>query len=228
MKLETFLQACNSRICGGSEFQWKCFPGGQYLDIANIDGEEVGSCIFNRLTQEVYEVSIDTVKGSYRWIDPVWRGPHDAESKERMIGSEVSHDDIDYFNIENEDVIMKLVTDVVHEPAFVRGADKSETVIGLSPTSNWPFQRIESDKPMVDEELPDHMFFETTRDNKDQTEYEVTLTVKHKLSVKAAGMEDAADKAKEFDKCVRASNWPDGVYWDDHYISAVEVKLNME
>ena len=116
MKLKRLLTAADSRICGGSTYGWNCYPNARYIDIADFDGEEIGACIFNTATNEVYEVEAHVYEDrvSYRWIDPAYAGLHNAEAVERNVDPNVAYDDVSYTSVD-EDTILELVSKIVRK-----------------------------------------------------------------------------------------------------------------
>jgi hypothetical protein len=52
-----------------------------------------------------------------------------------------------------------------------------------------------------------------------ETNWEVTLTTKHRLDITARNYEEAVAKARAFKENIKAHDWGDGVFWMDHWIS---------
>lgn len=178
MKLKKFLKAANGRICGGTEYQWDCFPNGQYTDVSDLDGNEVGGCIYNRLTMKVYQVEVHVYDDqvSYRWTHPEWEQAYYDEANRRNVDGDNAYDDVQYNLIDDEDEILHLLTEVVHmtyvhsKPAKSNNPadawpfsdedkegfsiDKfNKEVKGLSPTSAWPFPMMTRPQTNEDDEL---------------------------------------------------------------------------
>lgn len=56
-----------------------------------------------------------------------------------------------------------------------------------------------------------------------KTTWDVVLTTKHRLEVKASTMEEAYKKAQEFKEKVKVHNWGDDICWVDHWISKYKI-----
>ena len=116
MNLQQFLEAVDFRICNGSEYQWECYPNARYLDISDINGNDVCSCLFNTKSQEVYEVTVYLYDSfaAYRWIDPLYAPAHAAEAEIRGVDSTLAIDDLKFIDIESEADILKTARSIVH------------------------------------------------------------------------------------------------------------------
>lgn len=150
MKLKKFLKAANGRICGGTEYQWECFPNGQYTDVSDLDGNEVGGCIYNRLSMKVYQVEVHVYDDqvSYRWTHPEWKQAYYDEAEARGVDSRTAYDDVDFTDVFEEEDILKLLTEIVHL-TYVHSkplVDSKKPIKNLDPASAWPFNTIEPSK----------------------------------------------------------------------------------
>ena len=116
MNLQQFMEAVDSHVCGGSEFQWQCYPYGRYMDISDINNNEVGNCIFSTKSQEVYEIEfyISQDDVAYRWTDPVYAQARDDEAVSKSIDPTVAYDNIKFIEITDEEEILKLAVSIVH------------------------------------------------------------------------------------------------------------------
>ena len=116
MNLQEFMDAVDCRVCGGSTFQWACYPNARYMDISDINGNEVGSCLFSTVSQEVYEIEFyvydDNV--AYRWTDLVYAQARNEESASKGLDPAIAYDDVRFSNVESEEEILKLVRSIVH------------------------------------------------------------------------------------------------------------------
>lgn len=116
MNLQEFMGAVDCRICGGSTFQWECYPNARYMDISDINGNEVGSCLFSTVSQEVYEVEFyvydDEV--AYRWTDPLYASARNKESIIKGLDPSIAYDDIKFTEVKSEEEILKLARSIVH------------------------------------------------------------------------------------------------------------------
>lgn len=208
MNLQEFMNATSARVSGGSEYQWKCFPNARFMDFADIDGKEVGSCVFNTLTQKIYEVifSVDEDNVSYRWTDPEWRDSRLEEARSRSIDDGVAYDDVNYTEVQSEDEIMKLALSITN------------------------MTYVHSHVPIYDESNDFTPHIPSAEFEKGITDYKVKLTVTQCLGVRATSMEDAVTKAKRFVSSMKptAELYPDGVCWEDNYYSKEEVSREIE
>ena len=255
MKLKQFLKAARGQVCGGSDYQWDCFPDGQFMDVSDLDGNEVAGCIFSRKSQLVYQVEVHVYddKVAYRWIDPDWMVDYGSEAERRKVDKMNAYDDTNFTDVESEDEILHLLSEVVSctyvhsKPIF---ADKDAPVVGLNPAAAWPFPKGQTTGFVGDDgsedlgepnrdagtsaeqELDDinELFndFDSDSLGGPQTEFEVVLTVRHRFSVKAETMEGAIGKAKEFNKNFRNGGWPEGLIWEDQWISKETATRRLE
>lgn len=266
MKLKKFLKAADSRVCGGSEYQWDCFGrNAQYMDISDLSGEEIGGCIFDRETQAVYQVEmyVNSDNVAYRWIDPAWSLEYGIEADRRGVDKFNAYDDVEFTMVETEEDILDLTHRIVHD-TYVH----SKPIDGIGPAAAWPFPPMgnkefvgettqwtgplppgydeldgddddwaldegeyNNDEGMVggfDVDEFRSMAAVDTEDKSTQTEYEVMLTVKHRFTVKARNMEAAGDKAKEFQQDMKSGGWPEGLCWEDRWVSKVAVAKRLE
>lgn len=116
MNLQEFMDAVDCRVCGGSEFQWECYPNAHYMDISDINGKDVCSCLFSTTSQEVYEVTVYLYDSfaAYRWIDPVYAPAHAAESEMRGVDTTLASDDLKFIDIASEEDILKTARSIIH------------------------------------------------------------------------------------------------------------------
>lgn len=116
MNLQQFMDAVDCRVCGGSTFQWECYPNGRYMDISNLNGNEVGSCIFSTISQEVYEITFYVYEDNvaYRWTDPVYETARDDESAMLGLDPDLAYDDVKFTDIVSEEEMLKIARSIVH------------------------------------------------------------------------------------------------------------------
>jgi hypothetical protein len=62
----------------------------------------------------------------------------------------------------------------------------------------------------------------------EQTTWDVVLTTKHRLEIKAETMEDAYAKAQAFKEKVKVHDWGTDVFWIDHWISKYKIGERIE
>jgi hypothetical protein len=217
MILSDFTTATDSRVCGGSEFTWGCFPNARYMDIANIDGEEVVGCVFNYKTQEVYSVEAFVYEDNvaFRWIDQKWVNSHIAESTERGFDPDQAYDDVKFTNIIDETEILNLARKIVHK-----------TYVHSHKDMNWD-QAIK-EASIDPSSFDDHMKNQPPdMGSPDTREYNVSITSVHKIDVTATNMEEAVEKAKSFVSGMKPVIQVSGTCWMDNYFSKVDVSRQL-
>ena len=115
MKLNDAIKATGSRITGGSEYGWQCYgPNSQFLDFQDADGKPYAHCIFDRETQNVYEIVVE-VPGedqSYRWIDFDFRDAYYKECAERNIDPNNAWDNVSFTHVDTEELILEYLEDI--------------------------------------------------------------------------------------------------------------------
>lgn len=204
MKLNKFLEAADGQITGGSEYQWKCYgPDARFMDVSDIDNNEVGSCIFDSKTKKVYEVTANVYEDDvvYRWIDHKYESMYYDEADSRGVNPVQAYDDVVYTIENDEDKILELVHKIVHKTYVHSHQDTTE----------------EMTPPMAAEML----------ESKEQTEYSVKITRTDSFDVRATSMEDAVEKAKNFVRSFAPTNRGDSVSWMDNYFTKEEVARNL-
>ncbi len=131
MKLIDFINATNGHVTGGANYMWSCFPDGQFMEVSDINGVDVGGCVFNRQTQEVYEVTMcpEGAGPAFLWTNPEYNDAYLAESNLRGVDPTMAFADVKYNVIRNEIDILAIVKDICNGVGFRSTA-----------TSNgWPF-----------------------------------------------------------------------------------------
>lgn len=204
MKLNKFLEAADGQITGGTEYQWKCYgPDARYMDISNIDNDEIGSCVFDSKTKKVYEVTADVYDDNvaYRWIDPKYEDAYLTECAERNIIPESAYDYTNYTKITSSSEILELVHKIVHK-TYVH--------------SHCP-----------PEERIDEVIKENIEESAVEDEYTVKVHVVQIFDVRANSMEEAAQKARTFASGMKPSLHIDGISWMDSYFSKEEVSREL-
>jgi hypothetical protein len=146
MKIQDVSLAAGHRVCGGSEYQWQCWPDAQFMDFTDIDGQEVAGCIYSREDQTVYSAEVhlyepefaDSV--SYRWLNPDWKQAMLDEATQRGVDSANAYDGVQFTDIEDETEFLDLVSRIVHHTyVHAKKVVADETIVGMSPQAGWPF-----------------------------------------------------------------------------------------
>jgi hypothetical protein len=118
MSIKYFMEAINYRITEGSDYLWSCFGGNAYcIDSWNGSHDADGysaSCIFDRETQEVYQLEVwdyglHGEPRQYRWINPDYIDDVKAEYSEKGIDFKESIDGKKFIDLElQEDILNKM------------------------------------------------------------------------------------------------------------------------
>ena len=115
MKFNNVINSAGSRISGGDQYGWVCYgPNSQFLDFQDTGGQSYASCVYDRLTQEVYEISVEVPKQEfvYRWINPNFRIEYYKECKERNIDPNNAWDDVSFTHVDTEELILEYLEDI--------------------------------------------------------------------------------------------------------------------
>lgn len=104
MHLKDVNEKFEHRITEGSEYQWNCYgENARYLDYESEYAH--GSCIFDTVTQEIYEVSVD-IKNSehrpYRWLNPDFKDIMREEASYRKVNADYAWDEVNWIDLETE------------------------------------------------------------------------------------------------------------------------------
>ena len=251
MKLNDFFNASGGRVVGGSEYGWNCFPNAQMMDVANAAGEDVGSCVYNRTTFDVYEVTVsnDKARAVYKWTNPNFLQGYIDEANTRGVDPNNAYDDVQYTHIAEPDLVLGVVHDICN---IVTDPVKA---LVTSPPAGWPFPTDETDEHVHGGCSHDHRIEEADDGEDDgestdgccgscnggchsqpeptfvvppvptvNTEFKVKIELCHEFDVNASSMEEAIAKAKYFVKQMKPSiSWPDGVSWMDSYYTKESV-----
>jgi hypothetical protein len=109
MNLREINNALEHRISGGADYQWSCWDNARFLDYESEYG--YASVVFNTITQEVYEASVEQRKPEapvYRWTDPKHETARNAEAERKGIKDSVAFDDTEYTDLEtDQDFLIK-------------------------------------------------------------------------------------------------------------------------
>jgi hypothetical protein len=220
MKLNEFLSVSNSQVCGGSDYLWNCYPNARYMDIADIDGAEIGSCVFNTNTQEVYEAEAYVYNDdiAFRWQNAAYTNAYFEESNKRELDPDNAYDDVQFTDIDDEQDFLAVLFKIVHKSyvhTHYHDVETTDTCCG-SCTGKCDNSKKDSNEadaiPVV------------LKDVTNYTKYEVKLSVTHRFSILACNMEEALIKARTFTNSMSpAKDWGSRVCWEDKYISKEEV-----
>lgn len=119
MNLESVNNALANRITGGSEYQWKCYPNARFLDYETKCGH--ASVIFNVLTQEVYEATVEITNDDsrpYRWMDQRYKQAMVDESDKRGTSTVTAWDDVVWIDLETEDDFLEKAAAILDGEKF--------------------------------------------------------------------------------------------------------------
>jgi len=238
MKLKTVTKAANSQISGGSEYGWNCFgPTARWMDFCDISGTEIGSCVYDTLTQRVFvvEAYCDELGTHYSWYSKSAKTEYEKEAAQRKVDPYVAYDDKQTALVSKSSILAIL------ESYSCRGGE----VDGLSPDKAWPFPPTEKSADwdnasvttdlvddidtflnnLSDEEVPEEIERAFPNMKKKQS-YTVTLNVKNRFTIDANSMEEAAEIAtKLVENNMKLHDWGTGVCWEDKWVSKKTVNV---
>ena len=113
LNLKDFFTATQYRITEGSNYGWDCYgPNAYAIDAWNGDHNgHSATVIFDRETQEVYEVQIADYKNqrAYRLINEAYKDAFKKECDQRSVPNDDAWDEVQYIDLEVDgDMIDKL------------------------------------------------------------------------------------------------------------------------
>jgi hypothetical protein len=115
MKIIDVVNACQGRICGGTEYMWECYgSNARYLDFSDADGtENVASAVFDTVTQEVYQLDmyVPGYNQMFVWRDPRTESMYLAECERRKIGPNDAWDGLQYVPVD-EATALQYIKDI--------------------------------------------------------------------------------------------------------------------
>lgn len=101
MHLKDINETLDSKIVGGSEYQWTCWDNARFLDYES-DYAHV-SVVFNCLTQEIYCAEVNDkndVHKPYRWMNPAYKDDYINEATERGVDPDQAWDNKKWYDLE--------------------------------------------------------------------------------------------------------------------------------
>jgi hypothetical protein len=231
MKLNQFLAAANCNVSGGSPYQWDCYGRwAQYLDITDKNGNEIGGCVFDKVTQKVYEIEVEdasTVGGTtHVWRDLEFSDAHEEESKRRGVEDYDTGRDVNLCYIEGIilDHVRRLCggSDTVSEDELT-----AEHMDEDEPPTNED-DEFAASAAAAEEEFDRILEAEREAQRNNKT-YTVTIEMTYELEVTAATMEDAVAKATEFVREMKpyGVSTDNTVCWMDTYVSKETVSRKL-
>jgi hypothetical protein len=113
MKLHDLNQVTQSRLTGGSDYMWKCWPDARFAEYEyeTPDGTIYCSAVFNTLTQEVYEVNLSDgadLNLHHRWLNPLYSKAYRKEAKKRGIDADKAWDDVMWIDLPESEMLAKI------------------------------------------------------------------------------------------------------------------------
>jgi predicted HicB family RNase H-like nuclease len=104
MQLKDLCETFEFKITGGSDYHWDCYgPNVRYMDFESDHAH--GSCLFDTVTQEIYEVNVDRKEENmrpYRWLNPNTKDEYLQECIVRGIDPNQAWDDTKWCDLEVE------------------------------------------------------------------------------------------------------------------------------
>lgn len=108
--VQSFIEAVNFKITGGSTYCWNCFgPDARYLD-AEESKEYTASIVFSAADSIVFIAEVhDYVNSrSYRWFNPDYVEAHAAEAQERKVDVTEAYEGVKFTTLDvSEDFLGK-------------------------------------------------------------------------------------------------------------------------
>ena len=115
--LKDYMECISYRITEGSEYMWNCYgPDAYSLDSGSSYGENTVSVVFDKVTQEVYQMEAWDFANhrSYRWINPDYLDAIKSESKKRSINFEQSIDNEKFIDIDSDKDMIEKATAIAN------------------------------------------------------------------------------------------------------------------
>jgi hypothetical protein len=120
MQLKDVNESLDHRISGGSDYGWQCYgANARFLDYESVYA--TGSCVFDTLTQGIYEVHVEFVnleKRPYRWLNPNTKDVMYAEAAYREIDADQAWDDIKWIDLETEEDFLEKASAIFKGETF--------------------------------------------------------------------------------------------------------------
>lgn len=108
MKLKQIIEACDYRVCDGSEYLWDSFgPNARYMQFSDQSEREHCSIVFDTKNQTVYEVTLYVPHGdlAFKWTHPDYRNAYLAECLAKNVRFNEAWDDVDYQMLDAETIL---------------------------------------------------------------------------------------------------------------------------
>jgi hypothetical protein len=114
VNLMNIIQQCGARVCGGSEYQWKCYGDrARFMEFADVAGNEYAQIVHDAVTHTVYEFAI-FVPGqeqAFIWYNSEYHERYLNECTERGIEPYMAWDNLNY-QVVDAGVILQYAKDV--------------------------------------------------------------------------------------------------------------------
>ena len=125
--LKDYMECISYRITEGNEYMWNCYgPNAYSLDSGSSYGENTVSVVFDKVTQEVYQMEAWDFanRRSYRWINPNYIDAIKSESKNRNINFEQSIDNEKFIDIDSD-------ADMIEKATAIANGEEYDTRVTL-------------------------------------------------------------------------------------------------
>ena len=115
MKLIDVINAAEGRVCGGTEFQWRCWgDNARFMEFADADGMEFCDVVFDTKTYDVYDLNL-MVPGTdqhFKWLNPEFKDSYINECKMRNIDPFIVYDNVRFSELTDIQTVIEYVKDI--------------------------------------------------------------------------------------------------------------------
>lgn len=169
ISLEQVCKNFEFKISGGSEFGWPCYgPNVRYLDFESDHAH--GSCLFDVVTQTVFEVSIDRKEEGlrpYRWLNPDTKDLYLKDCKERGISPVAAWGDLDWVDVEVEEDFLDKAHAIFNGKPF---DSRVQVPLGLSDAELFQLMKMAHDRDITLNKMVEEILWEVINTNKNNRE----------------------------------------------------------
>ena len=110
VNLNEVVNAAHGHLGGSAEFTWQCWgTNAQYIELTQA-GEQIGSCVFDRVSGAVYAVELfDTLdRQAWRWVDPRGIEPWQVEARMNNVDLITAWDSVKFQDVSDAQALVIL------------------------------------------------------------------------------------------------------------------------